>query len=134
MADEKLTQQTETTDIALTDILYVVKDPGTVPISRKMQYGNLAASTTFSGHVELATTTEAQETTDATRVITPATLGASLAYNAGGILIEKAAVVAQNSYTFSAIPQTYTNLILRGWGLHTTSDTVDVRIQLNDYV
>jgi hypothetical protein len=42
LADEKLTQQTETTDIALTDILYVVKAPGTVPLSRKMTAGNLA--------------------------------------------------------------------------------------------
>jgi hypothetical protein len=40
MADEKLTQQTETTDIAYTDIIYVVKDPSTVPISRKMSIDN----------------------------------------------------------------------------------------------
>lgn len=45
MADEKLTQLTETTDLAYTDLVYVVKDPATVPISRKMTVDDFMVET-----------------------------------------------------------------------------------------
>lgn len=41
MADQKLTQLTETTDISGTEILYVVEDPGGSPVSRKVTAENL---------------------------------------------------------------------------------------------
>lgn len=45
MADAKLTQLTETTDAAYTDIVYIVKDPSTVPLSRKMTIDNFMVET-----------------------------------------------------------------------------------------
>ena len=41
MANEKLTQQTEVTEPIATDILYMVDDPGSTPLSRKVQFANL---------------------------------------------------------------------------------------------
>lgn len=51
MADEKLTALTETTDVASSDILYVVKDPSTVPISRKITKTNFIGEKKVRGFV-----------------------------------------------------------------------------------
>lgn len=45
MADEKLTGLTVTTDLAYTDLVYVVKDPSTVPLSRKMSVDDFMVET-----------------------------------------------------------------------------------------
>lgn len=45
MADEKLTQLTAATTVAAGDILYVVRDPLTVPISRKITVDNFMIAT-----------------------------------------------------------------------------------------
>jgi len=44
MADTKLTGLTENTSPATTDLVYVVADPGSTPVSRKVQIANLAAT------------------------------------------------------------------------------------------
>jgi len=41
MADQKLTELTAVTTLADTDIVYLVKDPGGTPLSRKMTVANL---------------------------------------------------------------------------------------------
>ena len=45
MADAKLTALTATTDIAAGDIVYVVRDPTTVPLPRKLAFSDLAIET-----------------------------------------------------------------------------------------
>lgn len=49
MADTKLTGLTATTSVAVTDLAYVVTDPGTTPTSNKITIDNLQKSLTVLG-------------------------------------------------------------------------------------
>lgn len=87
MADAKLTALTATTDIAAGDIIYVVRDPTTVPLSRKMEFSNLSLSlgmTPDDGWVPLTPTSDSwvpASTTDPYTITVP--VGAESIYNKG---------------------------------------------------
>ena len=137
MADEKLTQLTETTDINDDDLLYVVRDPGTVPLSRGLKFSNLVAefpdaSETVEGKVELATTDEAATGTDTTRAVTPAGLLSGIVENPGGAFLASAAISTTDTYTFSTsdFPANYQHLMIRGYNLFSSSDS-QLRVRFN---
>ncbi len=82
MADEKLTEKTENSSPALTDIMEIVDDPGVTPLSQKITLTNLfsvipVASLTASGIIEIATADETTTGTDAARAVSPDGLAGS---------------------------------------------------------
>jgi len=80
MADEKLTQLTAATTLSVGDILYAVRDPLTVPISRKITLNNLliAINSLYVGWVPV---TDAWAYASATTITVPS--GAASLYNKG---------------------------------------------------
>ena len=80
MADEKLTQLTAATTLSVGDILYAVRDPLTVPISRKITLNNLliAINSLYVGWVPV---TVSWAYASATTITVPS--GAASLYNKG---------------------------------------------------
>jgi hypothetical protein len=80
MADEKLTQQTAATTLSVGDIFYAVRDPLTVPISRKITLNNLliAINSLYGGWIPV---TDAWAYASATTITVPS--GAASLYNKG---------------------------------------------------
>lgn len=56
MADQKLTELTETTTPVDTDLAYIVIDPGGVPTSRKMEWANALAAHDIGARVHRSAT------------------------------------------------------------------------------
>lgn len=144
MADTKLTALTATTSPASTDIVYVVVDPGTTPVSKKSTLANLrsaigtvATDPIFDAAGDLAVGSGADTASklaigSAGRVLV-SNPSAALAYVGGMQLISDTLLVGSAAdITISSIPNTFRHLklYLSGRG-DTVASAVECDLQFN---